>query len=155
MDPPTANRESRKVHREKVCLADPDLAWDEICLRPRRQQAVSKRRLAPSHVSNDQVIMDDRVEQTMLQQDPALEHVTMQRSRGSSRIRQDTCQTSRKQKGQVPPLRLYRHQNFHDAMEWATTKGTRLLGKRHTLGPSPIEQKQAKCDLLAVVAALT
>ena len=56
--------------------------------------------------------------------------------------------------GQVPPLRLYRHQNSHDAMEWATTKGSRLLGKRHTLGPSPIEQKRAKCDLLAFVAAL-
>ena len=119
---------------------------------------MSKRRLAPSHVRNDQEIMDDHVEQNNLQKVPALEHVgqstAMQRSRGSAQIRQDTCPTSRKQMGQVPPLRLYRHHNSHDAMEWATSKGTRLLGKRHTLGPSPIEQKRAKCDLLAFVAAL-
>ena len=32
-------------------------------------------------------------------------------------------------------------------------KSTRLSRKRHILGPSPIEQKRAKCDLLAVEIA--
>ena len=79
----------------------------------------------------------------------------MRRPHESSRTRQNTCQTSSVQSGPVPPLRLCRQLNFHDTMERATTKSTRLLRKRHTLGLSPIEQKRAQCDLLAVVAALT
>ena len=33
---------------------------------------------------------------------------------------------------------------------WVKVGPTRLSRKRHILGPSPIKQKQTKCDLLAV-----
>ena len=48
----------RKVHRSKVRLADPTLAWDEITVRPRRKQAPQKR-VRTRVLENDEIVIRD------------------------------------------------------------------------------------------------
>ena len=38
----------RKLHREKLMLVDPDIAWDELPPRPRRQHGATDIRAGPS-----------------------------------------------------------------------------------------------------------
>ena len=48
----------RKIHRSKVRLAEPTLAWDEITVRPRRKQAPQKR-VRTRVLENDEIVLRD------------------------------------------------------------------------------------------------
>ena len=152
----TQTGKTRRVHREKVRLADPSLAWDEVRPRPKRRQHTTP------HSSGGQRVLtaDDR---PMTSDDGSPPPSAATRSR-RPRVpplrplqRDDqwhsvTTQTSHR----LRPLRLLRQHGHWQTATDGEEPPTRLLIRKRVLAPpTEVEQKRARREVISLVSAFS
>ena len=131
----------RKVHREKVRLADPELAWDQVNPRPIRQQAARKRYLSRRVANNDTPVVIES---------PG----TDSKTKGTKACPAGGVSNHSAPLLRAPPLRLHRVTCYPE-QEGQLRSSARLAYKRHALAPSPIEQKRARWEVISLVSAFS
>ena len=131
----------RKVHREKVRLADPNLAWDEINPRPIRQHARRNRYKIRRVEDNDPIVLGNSSGQR-----GQSERAPDRSASEAPRVKLPLLRT--------PPLRLKRTPSLPDR-EIQLRSSDRLANKRHSLAPSPIEQTRARWEVVSFVSVFT
>ena len=131
----------RRVHREKVRLVDPNLAWDEVNPRPVRKQVRRKRYNSRQLVDIDQPVTvepDGRTDQL----ERAAGHAAKNVSRRNAPLLR------------APPLQVQKLPCLLES-QIPLRSSSRLAQKRHTLAPSESEQKRARWDVISLVSAFT
>ena len=131
----------RKVHREKVRLADPEMAWDQVNPRPITQQAARKRYLSRRVANNDTPVMIES---------PGT-HVQTKCTKAcpAGSVSNHSIPLLR-----APPLPLHLV-TCYPAQEGQLRSSARLAYKRNALAPSPLEQKRARWQVISLVSAFS
>ena len=131
----------RRVHREKVRLVDPNLAWDEVNPRPVRKQAKRRRYTCQQHVDNGQPVTAEPPSGCDQPERAGGQSAKNGSQRNAPLLR-------------APPLRLQK-QTYLLQSQIPLRSSSRLAQKRHTLAPSPIDQKRARWAVISLVSAFT
>ena len=131
----------RRVHREKVRLVDPNLAWDEVNPRPVRKQARRRRYTCQQHVDNGQPVTAEPPSGCDQPERAGGQSAKNGSQRNASLLR-------------APTLHLQK-QTYLLQSQIPLRSSSRLAQKRHTLAPSPIDQKRARWAVISLVSAFT
>ena len=131
----------RRVHRGKVRLVDPTLAWDEVNPRPVRKQVRQRRYTCQQHVDNGQPVTAE----------PASGCDQPERAGGQSakNMSQRNAPLLR-----APPLHVHNLPCLLES-QIPLRSSSRLAQKRHTLAPSESDQKRARWDVISLVSIFT
>ena len=133
----------RKVHREKVRLVDPNLAWDEVNPRPVRKQVRWKRYNSRQLVDNDLPVMVEPVSRTNQPERAA--------GKAAKNVSKWNAPLLR-----APPLHLQKLPCLHESRIPLRSSSILVgLHKCHALAPSESDQKRARWDVISLVSAFT
>ena len=131
----------RRVHREKVRLVDPNLAWDEVNPKPVRKQARRRSYTCQQHVDNGQPVTAEPPSGCDQPERAGGQSAKNGSQRNAPLLR-------------APPLRLQK-QTYLLQSQIPLRSSSRLAQKRHMLAPSPIDQSRASWAVISLVSAFT